>query len=175
MRSNSGFTLMELIVTLAVVSTLSSIAGPSFLRLIDDHRLSGAAVDLLVTFQQARTLAAREQANVVLTFDPDNDGLVDGRYLVFVDNGSGSKTLWSREADERVVREGRLPKGVRITDVSFAGGVPRTRFNCMGFPNGLGGHVYLSNLRRKHLGLHLNLNGNPRLVKSASGEKGTWE
>jgi type IV fimbrial biogenesis protein FimT len=174
MRSNAGFTLIELIVTVAVIATMSAIAVPNFIQLIDNHKLSSAVTDIWVLLQQARIYAAKEQAHVVLTFDPDNDGSIDGEYLMFVDDGTDPKTRWTREPGERILHRRRLPDGISFHDVSFAGGIPRTRFNSRGFPNGLGGHVYLKNIQKKFLGLHLNLNGNPRIVQSDSGEKGTW-
>ena len=175
MRIHAGFTLIELVITVAVISTMSAIAVPNVLHWIDNYRLTGAVTDLLVVMQHARIRAAKEHAHVVITFDPDEDGRIDGEYLVFVDNGIDPKTRWTREPDERIIYRGSMPPGIEMQKASFAGGIPRTRFNSMGFPNGLGGHVYLSNSRKKYLGIHLNLNGNPRIVKSDSGEKGTWE
>jgi prepilin-type N-terminal cleavage/methylation domain-containing protein len=175
MRIHPGFTLIELVITVAVISTMSAIAVPTFLHLMDNHKLTSAVTDLMVVMQHARIRAAKEHAHVVVTFDPDGDGNIDGKYLVFVDNGIDPKTRWSREPDERIIYRGSMPQGIEMQKASFAGGIPRTRFNTMGFPNGLGGHVYLSNSRKKYLGIHLNLNGNPRIVRSDTGEKGTWK
>jgi prepilin-type N-terminal cleavage/methylation domain-containing protein len=175
MRSAPGFSLIELIICIAVAAVISSVATPNFLAWMDSRKLVGATADIWGLLQQARIAAAKEHANVVLTFDPDTDGILDGRYMVFVDNGSNPKTRWSREPDERILNRSSLPPGVRFHEVSFAGGIPRTRFNSRGFPNGLGGHVYLCNRRKQYMGVHLNLNGSVRIVRSESGEKGTWE
>jgi prepilin-type N-terminal cleavage/methylation domain-containing protein len=175
MRLQSGFTLIELMITVAVISAMSALAVPNFLRLIENQKLSGAVTDLMVVFQHARLRAAKEFANVVINFDPDGDGNLNGEYLVFVDNGIDPKTRWTREPDEKIVLRGSMPPGIEMQHVSFAGGVPRTRFNPMGLPNGLGGHVYLCNAQKKYLGIHVNLNGNPRIVRSESGERGTWD
>jgi prepilin-type N-terminal cleavage/methylation domain-containing protein len=175
MRAQSGFTLMELMITIAIIATMSAITLPGFLHLMENQKLRGAVADLMRVMQHARICAAREHAHVVITFDPDGDGNLDGRYLVFVDNGIDPKTRWTRESDERIICRGSLPEGIAIQNVSFAGGIPRTRFNPLGFPNGLGGHVYLKNARNSYLGVHLNLNGNPRIVTSETGEKGSWQ
>jgi prepilin-type N-terminal cleavage/methylation domain-containing protein len=175
MRYRSGFTLVELLTTLAIISTICVMAIPNFLHLMDNRKLSGAVMDLMAVVQHARIRAAREFADVVINFDPDGDGQLNGEYLVFVDNGLDPKTRWTREPDEMIIHRGSMPSGIEMQNVSFAGGVPRTRFNAMGFPNGLGGHVYLCNTRQTYLGIHVNLNGNPRVVRSDSGEKGTWK
>ena len=175
MRSSPGFTLIELIICIAIVAIFSSVATPGVLTWIDHRKLTAATADIWILLQQARIAAAKEHATVVINFDPDADGTLDGHYTAFVDNGSGSLTLWTREADERILKQSTLPPGVRFHGVSFAGGIPRTRFNSRGFPNGLGGHVYLCNRRNQYMGVHLNLNGNARIVQSKSGEKGTWQ
>ena len=175
MRIQAGFTLIELVTTVAIVATMSIMAMPNLLGWIDNRKLTGAVTDLMGVVQHARISAAREFADVVINFDPDGDGKLNGEYLVFVDNGLDPKARWTREPDEIILHRGSIPPGIQMHHISFAGGVPRTRFNAMGFPNGLGGHVYLSNARQKYLGIHVNLNGNPRIVRSDSGEKGTWD
>lgn len=174
MRSMPGFTLIELIICIAIMAIFSTVATPGVLAWIEQRKLTAAVTDIWILLQQARIAAAREHATIVINFDPDADGTLDGRYTAFVDNGSGTATLWTQEPNERVLNQSRLPSGVRFHDVSFAGGIPRTRFNSRGFPNGLGGHVYLCNRRNRYMGVHLNLNGNVRIVHSETGEKGTW-
>lgn len=53
----SGFTLIELMVALAVLAILATIGIPSFQNLIAENRLSGAANDLQLAFQIARNTA----------------------------------------------------------------------------------------------------------------------
>ncbi len=174
MKQNKAFTILELVVTLAILGTLSGIAIPQVGKWLRNARLHSAAIDLFVDIQHARMVAVKENRNVIVTFDPDGDGALDGTYVVFVDNGHSKSALWTREIDERIVRKGSLPPGVQLLKASFAGGVPKTRFNHMGFPNGLGGHVYMCSKPGAYMGIHVNINGNPRIVKSDNGETGTW-
>lgn len=175
MQKPNGFTLLELLVTLAVFGILAAISIPNVGKWLDNTRLRTAVVNLSVDLQHARMMAAKINRSVIVTFDADDNGLVDGTYVIFVDNGHSRSTLWSRETDETVVKSGRVPPGVRLFNASFAGGVPKTRFNPMGFPNGFGGHVYMSNQQGRYLGIHVNINGRPRIVKSNSGKPGTWK
>jgi type IV fimbrial biogenesis protein FimT len=61
-----GFTLTELMVTLAVAGTLLAIAVPSFAEFRRNNRLVGIANDLLVTTQAARTEAIKRQLSVAV-------------------------------------------------------------------------------------------------------------
>jgi len=175
MKKPNGFTLLELLVTLSICGILSAIAVPQVGKWLDNTRLRNAVLNLIVDLQYARTMAVKVNRNVIVTFNTDDDGVVDGTYAIFVDNGSRRTTLWTREPDEIVVKSDRIPPGVHLFKVSFAGGVPKTRFNPMGFPNGFGGHVYMRNQHGRYLGIHVNINGRPRMVRSEKGEAGTWE
>ena len=175
MAAHRGFTLIELMVTLAVIAILAAVATPQVGRWMQNTKLKTGVIDLLVAIQHVRMLAVKEDRNLVLTFDPDGDGRLDGTYTAFVDNGGGLPGLWTREADERIATSGRVPPGVSLIEASFAGGVPRIRFNQLGLPNGLGGHVYMKNKVGRYMGIHVNINGSARIVRSPSGEKGTWE
>ena len=56
-----GFTLMELMVTLGVIGVLMTIAVPTMRTFSQNNRLSGAANDLLRSFQVARSEAIKRQ------------------------------------------------------------------------------------------------------------------
>jgi prepilin-type N-terminal cleavage/methylation domain-containing protein len=174
MKKPKGFTLLELLVVLAICGILSVIAVPHGLKWLDNTRLRTAAMDLFADLQHARITAARTNRNVILVFNTDQQGMLDGTYSIFVDNGRQKSTIWTHEPDEVVLRSGSIPPGVHLVKVSFAGGVPKTRFNPMGFPNGFGGHIYMRSQCGNYMGIHVNINGRPRIVRSDSGEAGTW-
>lgn len=68
MRAVSGFTLVELMVALAVVAILVISAMPTFGGLIDKYRLKGAADALQGEVQFARSEAIRRNQAVYLAF-----------------------------------------------------------------------------------------------------------
>ncbi len=66
MRSQiSGFTLMELIITILVMTILLGIGVPSYLQFKEDNVLLGAAQSLYSDIQLARSEAVKRDANTV--------------------------------------------------------------------------------------------------------------
>jgi type IV fimbrial biogenesis protein FimT len=66
MRRHSGFTMVELMVVLAVVALLATLVAPSFNEQLARRRLEGVATDLSTDLQFARTQAVSNRATVVL-------------------------------------------------------------------------------------------------------------
>jgi type IV fimbrial biogenesis protein FimT len=70
-RRTSGFTLLELMLTLAVVGVIVALAIPNFREFILNSRLTGAANDLLASTQLARSEAIKRQRTVALCASPN--------------------------------------------------------------------------------------------------------
>ena len=67
-----GFTLIELMVMVAVLGILAVIAVPSMTAMVNSSRLRGATGELIATLQMARSEAIRRNARV--TVCASNDG-----------------------------------------------------------------------------------------------------
>ncbi len=63
---NQGFTLMETLITLAVVGILVAIAAPNYSELIKNRRVEGSTKDILHLLQYARSTAVNGKANVTV-------------------------------------------------------------------------------------------------------------
>ena len=72
-RAQRGFTLMELMVVLAVVGVIMGLAVPNFSLYIRNSRLTGASNDLLAAVTMARSEAIKRQlpVGVCATADPN--------------------------------------------------------------------------------------------------------
>lgn len=66
--SERGFTLMELMVTIAVLAILVAIAAPSFNDFFDKYRVRGAANDVISVVSQARAEASKSGRAVEVDF-----------------------------------------------------------------------------------------------------------
>jgi type IV fimbrial biogenesis protein FimT len=64
----SGFTLIELMVTLSVLAILAVLAAPSFADFIDKYRLRGAVDDAVSLISNARAEAVKNDRDVSIAF-----------------------------------------------------------------------------------------------------------
>lgn len=64
--SSRGFTLVELLVTVAVLSILLAVAVPSFQSFLANNRMASQANDLITALNLARSEAIRRSANVTV-------------------------------------------------------------------------------------------------------------
>jgi prepilin-type N-terminal cleavage/methylation domain-containing protein len=165
---HSAFTLMELLTVIAIIAILCTIAVPGYLSWLPRYRLNSAADDLLVLFQNARIRAIKENANVIIDFDPDNNGNPDGNYLVFVDSGLDSNGKFipglrnnnSQDGQEPTIATGRLNPNINLDEVTFQGGLDYVRFSYRGL--GYAGYITISNRRGDTKSIITSLTGNIR-------------
>ena len=72
MQLKRGFTLVELMVTIAVIVILATIAAPSMNNLIAKQRLNSAIRELSNTLGKARSQAALLRIEVTVILNTDN-------------------------------------------------------------------------------------------------------
>ncbi len=94
-EKESGFTLAELVMTIAVIGILLAIGGTQLMSSLPDMRLKSAARDLYSNMQLARMNAVKNNTTWGLVFDPANS-----RYFICSD--SGADGVWSTTADNTV-------------------------------------------------------------------------
>lgn len=104
MKRQSGFTLIELIVTCVIIGAAAGIAIPTFAVWLPNYRLKSAALDLFSSFQQAKMMAVRANANHSLEFDTTNN-----RYTL-------------KDADDVIVKTVELSQYGNPGDIGFGWG-----------------------------------------------------
>jgi prepilin-type N-terminal cleavage/methylation domain-containing protein len=71
-----GFTLLELLVVLAVMGLLLTLGVPPLLHTTDDLRLHMAAGEIVGVLRSSRSFAQRYNANVAVKFNTEKNGVV---------------------------------------------------------------------------------------------------
>ena len=128
MKKNSGYTLMELMVTIAIIGIMSAIAIPNVISYLPKHRLNGGARDVYSAMQYARLKAVKERTPVSIIFNTGADS-----FTVF-DDANGNGTI---DGGDTVLKTGNMPSDVDITNATiFTGLNTWCGFNTRGLPVG---------------------------------------
>jgi prepilin-type N-terminal cleavage/methylation domain-containing protein len=126
-RSRFGFTLIEILITVAILAILVAALAPVVSRQISHSRVNSAAQLIVSDLENALSLAARQRRPVRVTIDPAQ------RLVVIVDRGTGQtisqraygpnteyklETLSSSPASIDI-----LPQGVTTSAATLAVGI----------------------------------------------------
>jgi prepilin-type N-terminal cleavage/methylation domain-containing protein len=115
-RRHSGFTLLELLIVLAIILVVSAIATPNIMTAIASSQLRSAVNSLSSVAQDARVRSVRGNR-----FMPVRAVVVDNRIMVYVDaNNNGSLDAVERDLASY------LPSNMRLATV---GGPALTTMN----------------------------------------------
>jgi len=96
LRDKKGFTMIELLIVVAIIAVTAAVAIPNIISWIPTIRVNSAARDLVSEMQLARMKAVSERNNYVITFDTstnqysiyddgDNDGAEASELVKTVD------------------------------------------------------------------------------------------
>ncbi|MDT8370865.1 MAG: Tfp pilus assembly protein FimT/FimU [Gammaproteobacteria bacterium] len=113
-----GLTLIELLIVIAIISILASLAAPSFNALIRKQQVNGEANVLFSLVHLARTEAIKR--NSVVTICKSNDanqcgGNWSDGWIVFQDNDKDG----SRDAGETLISSGTIGYGYQLSWTAF--------------------------------------------------------
>lgn len=136
LKNKNGFTLLELIIAVAVFGILAAIAIPLLNSTTKNADLRSAAQEMYGQFQRAKMEAIKRNQPVAIVFDTTG---VD-QYQVFVDLNN-DKVL---DAGEELLAEVVMPNGIDLPSITFPT-VNKTGFTVKGRPSGGAGTVTINN------------------------------
>ena len=163
-EKESGFSLIELLVGVAVVAILSAIAIPAYNDFVATSRVRDAATELMQEMKLARIMAIRTSTPYVIAFDiddnsytigadPGNTGAptvntrvidIDDKYGLNVQFGSGTDSAPSAAPESCPL----CTTGVSGTPVSFGANPLQQTFNIDGTVNNPPGYAIITNAVR---------------------------
>jgi type IV fimbrial biogenesis protein FimT len=128
MKANhAGFTIYELIITIALIAVLASIAVPNLVGWRQRVKLKGEFENLRGDMRWAKSRAIREHDVVSVIFAAD-------KYRIFLDNGAGGAARgdYVRSGSEPLLRSRKLEAGIKIDlgATTISGG--QTQFDARG-------------------------------------------
>lgn len=104
-----GFSLIELLVVLAILSILLAVSLPNFQNMIENNRTNSQAKLFLTTLNLARSEAIKRGGNVAVCAsndgtDCDADAWADGWIVFFDTNGDADGTAGSVDGTDILIR-----------------------------------------------------------------------
>jgi len=97
-NTSSGFTLIELMVTIAVLAIIVSIAGPNISNQLANQRVKSTTATLLNALKEAKVESVIRRQDI--TFSYDNDG--DNAGTIEIENDSDTIATYQYGADSTI-------------------------------------------------------------------------
>ncbi len=154
-QTESGFTMIEMLVVVAIISVMVGIAVPNFVDWLPDYRLKKPAKELFSNMQLAKLNAIKQNTDWAIVFD-------SGENKYYICSAKGADNSWAITVGDPIEKEVTLPDksgvqfghGSATKDATTAGGQSFSdnditfgsnyaTFNAMGTGNS--GYVYLEN------------------------------
>ncbi len=164
-RNRSGFTLIELMVVIAIIIILAGISAPAIGRRTRDYRMAAAARDLQSTVQKARMAAIKRGVGVWMDIDMAGD-----QCTTFVDDGATAAAL---DAGDTIIGYLPLPDGVNLFATDSGGSaIQFSSRGTLSFPPGTE-RIQMQNSDGLFRGVRIRITGNSAIVKS-NDDGATW-
>lgn len=131
-RPGHGVTLVELMVTLAVMAILATVAGPSFFNMIATNRMANQTNELVAALNAAKSEAIRRAQPITLRANDDgNPNDFHSGWSTFTDaDADGTPASSVTEADGTILQSmSRFPGNTTMTRVTRSGTTPNFTYS----------------------------------------------
>lgn len=169
--NQKGFTLVEIMIVVAIISAMAIVAMPGFQTWLDSQRVTSSSLDIKAAFETAKSTAISNQQNVGVQCTVGTGQ--NASLVVFIDNGANFGVL---EAGERVVKQTVMKNNVELYLANFQGPVNTVaHFNPIGLAAGTSGEIRIRNAGvARYRRIVLTNAGNIRIERSINGLNGSW-
>jgi type IV fimbrial biogenesis protein FimT len=149
---NCGFSMIELMVVVAMLAVLASVAIPEMSKLIKNAKLKTATRQLVSSLQEMKFRAIKENATTVMIIDEAND-----KYTAFLDNNPAN---WALDGSENIIAQIDLQSDdLEITSTSLN---KTLGFNGRGLLSFGAGTITITNATGRQKQVVINFMGNIR-------------
>lgn len=147
LRTTRGFTLVELMIAIAIIGILLALAVPSFQGLIASSRLTSATNDIVSALAQARSNAIKTGNRITLCPSSNGTscasaGTFEQGWISFIDTTRSGTTAAVDTGETVVSVNAAMPTGIVIN-----GNLPYVSFGADGMPKSMTGGIFPGTMR----------------------------
>jgi type IV fimbrial biogenesis protein FimT len=135
-QSKAGFTLIELMIAIAIAAVLMMVAAPNFVGFQRNSEMTSITNSLIGAINAARSEAMKSGMNAVVA--PKNGTAWSSGWIVYVDRNRDN--TYASDTDTLVLDQASPPSYLTISGTgSASGATPYIMFNSSGYSKTVGG------------------------------------